>query len=696
MITLFPALLRLAQRQGQFLDKNAVLVTMTDSAQKQTDPHKQLQAFAQHWPSLHLLWPQPRQVDPTCLPCLVHRPQTGWAVLHSQSAQGQWVLESWSTAQSGWQEITLPTLDDVLVAQLRFEKSNDASPVVAQIKRALGTRRKELLEALAGSVMINLVALAASMYSMQVYDRVIPTSASQTLWVLTLGVIGATGFELLAKWTRSRLYENVVDHVDQHLARAVYAKFLAIRLDQMPRKVGALASQLRGYETIRQFLTASATQWLVEIPFALVFTGIVVMLGGALAAIPLAFLAASVALGLWSHRRIEQLGVQAQQASHRKTGLLVEAIEGAETIKSGQSGWRMLTRWMQNVDQARLEENQMRQLGEHNQYLIAAMQQLSYVLMVAIGALWVSHGEMTMGALIACTILSGRILTPVSQLPSQITQWAHAKAALKSLEQLWALQDDHHGIDHPIVLSNVRGDYLIDKLQFSHGVTAALHIPRLHIAAGQKIGVLGPIGSGKTTLLRMLSGMYKPQLGTITLDGIDLSHIAKPVLSERLGYLQQEGRLFAGTLRENLILGLPDPGDEAILAAANETGLLANVIQPHPQGLHQTIDEGGAGLSGGQRQLLNFTRVILRRPRIWLLDDPTASMDKHIEQRIIQVLKHRLRPEDTLVMVTHKSELLELVDRVIVIAQHQIVLDEAKHSALARLAGHTPPHGAET
>jgi ATP-binding cassette subfamily C protein LapB len=694
MITLFPALLRLAQRQGQFLDKSALFVTLTDSLQQEQDPQKQLQALAKHWPTMHLRWRDPQQIDPTCLPCLVHRPQTGWAVLHSQSAQSQWVMESWNTDKAGWQEICLPSLGGLLVTQLHFDSVNNASPVVEHVKRAINTRRREIAEALLGSVMINLVALAASMYSMQVYDRVIPTSARQTLWVLTLGVIGATGFELLAKWTRSRLYDNIIDHVDQQLSRAVYSKFLAIRLDQMPRRVGALASQLRSYETIRQFLTTCATQWLVEIPFALVFTCVVVVLGGWLAVIPLAFLLASVALGVWSHQRIEQLGVQAQQASHRKTGLLVEAIEGAETIKSGQSGWRMLTRWMQNTDQARQEDKRLRQLGEHNQYLIAAMQQLSYVLMVAIGALWVSKGEMTMGTLIACTILSGRILTPVSQLPQQITQWAHAKAALKSLEHLWALQDDHHGIEQPIVLSTVRGNYNIEKLQFSHGLTSALNIPRLHIAAGEKIGVLGPIGSGKTTLLRMLSGMYKPQIGTITLDGIDLSHIAKPVLSERMGYLQQEGRLFAGTLRENLILGMPDPGDEAILAAAQETGLLANVIHPHPQGLHQTIDEGGAGLSGGQRQLLNFTRVILRRPRIWLLDEPTASMDKNIEHRIIQVLKHRLRPEDTLILVTHKSELLELVNRILVVSKHQIMLDAPKDVALARMAG--SPQGAAT
>jgi ATP-binding cassette subfamily C protein LapB len=211
----------------------------------------------------------------------------------------------------------------------------------------------------------------------------------------------------------------------------------------------------------------------------------------------------------------------------------------------------------------------------------------------------------------------------------------------------------------------------------------------LSIQPGEKIGVIGPVGGGKTTLLRLLSGMYRPQGGRILLDDMELSHISKPVLAERIGYLQQDGRLFAGTLRDNLVLGLLDPGDSVILEAAKRTGLLHAVITAHPKGLQQDIFEGGSGLSGGQRQLVNLTRVFLRMPAIWLLDEPTASMDRTLELQVTQALKQSLQSDDTLVLVTHKGELLELVDRLIVIANHQIVMDGPKALVLARLQ--TPP-----
>ena len=197
--------------------------------------------------------------------------------------------------------------------------------------------------------------------------------------------------------------------------------------------------------------------------------------------------------------------------------------------------------------------------------------------------------------------------------------------------------------------------------------------------------MLGPVGAGKTTLLRLLSGMYKPQEGRILLDDVDLAHIAKPALAERLGYVQQEGRLFSGTLRDNLILGQIDPGDEAILQAARQTGLMQAVITQHPKGLQQEIFEGGSGLSGGQRQLVNLTRSFLRKPGIWLLDEPTASMDRNLELQIIQALRQSIKLEDTLILVTHKTEMLELIDRLIVIANHQIVLDGPKAEVLQKL-----------
>jgi ATP-binding cassette subfamily C protein LapB len=345
----------------------------------------------------------------------------------------------------------------------------------------------------------------------------------------------------------------------------------------------------------------------------------------------------------------------------------------------------MLSRWTEASDQSRSDDSRMRKLGEHNLYLIQAMQQLAYVTLVASGALMVTRGELSMGALIACSILSSRILAPVAQLPNQMSQWAQAKMALRSLDQLWQLQDDHAGLDQALVPETLRGHYRFQDVRFAHGQQNALSIERLDIAAGQKIGILGPVGSGKTTLLRLLSGMYQPQNGRITLDGIDLSHISKPLLSEHLGYLPQDGRLFAGSLRENLILGLPDPGDSAILLAAQDTGLLASVIQPHPQGLSQAIHEGGTGLSGGQRQLVNLTRVVLRRPRIWLLDEPTASMDSAHEHRVIQTLHQHIGPQDSACIVTHKTDLLQLTERIIVIANHQIVIDGPREQVLAQL-----------
>lgn len=345
----------------------------------------------------------------------------------------------------------------------------------------------------------------------------------------------------------------------------------------------------------------------------------------------------------------------------------------------------MLMRWLQTTDDARQSELEMRNVSEHSQYWIANLHQLSYVLMVAAGALSISRGELTMGGLIACTILSGRILGPIGTIPSMLVQWGHSRAALQSLDRIWQLQDDHHGVDQPIVLERIQGVFNFEGVEASYGSNRALAIPKLSIQPGEKVAVLGSVGSGKTTLLRLLSGMYKPQKGSISLDGVDLSMISKPLLAESIGYLQQEGRLFSGSLRDNLVLGLIDPGDQALLATAQLTGLQQAVLAPNPQGLQQVITEGGQGLSGGQKQLTNLTRVFLRKPRIWLLDEPTASLDRNLELTVLKALAATLKPQDTLVLVTHKPELLELVDRLIVVANHQIVLDGPKAQVLQHL-----------
>lgn len=704
MNILFPLLMRLAQVQSEAVDRLALQAALekidSDAAGSQAQSARQ--TVDDLLRSLQLpsaRWLRSSSIDPSACPCLIHRPDQGWALLRGRTAQNEWLTETYDPATNRWIETPLHALSDWTVAKLKLARPYDAagSEVYKLIRREIFAPKRIWFEGVLAGFMINLIALATSFYSMQVYDRVVPTGASQTLWVLTSGVLLAVLFETLAKLARSRLFEQLVDQVDQKLAREVYSRFLAIRLDQLPRSVGTLASQLRGYESVRSFLTAMTSHLMIDVPFALLFLLVIAWIGGWLAAIPLVFFCLALSLGLVLRNRVDGLSKKAQAASNFKTGLLVETIEGAETIKSGQSGWRMLSRWIGTTDEARSVEQEMRRVSEYAQFFAAAMQQISYVLMVAIGALQISRGELTMGGLIACSILSGRVLGPVAALPDRLVQWANTRSALQGLDRIWTLQDDHHGQEQAILPQTVKGHYAFEKVTASYGQGQVLSIAELQIRPGEKVGVLGPVGAGKTTFLRLLSGMYKPQAGIVKMDGLDLAHISKPVLAERVGYLQQEGRLFAGTLRENLILGLIDPGDEVILEAARTTGLMQSVIAAHPQGLQQAIAEGGSGLSSGQRQLVNLTRVFLRRPRIWLLDEPTASMDGALEQHIIGALAKAMQVEDVLVVVTHKPELLRLVNRIIVIANHQIVMDGPRDAVLQRLsAGRNPgaPTGA--
>lgn len=689
-LNLHPSLIRLAQLQHDSVDRLALQEAAESAITKYVKNAKgQLKTVSEH-----LQLPRPRWLrapDAAALPALIYVRSGNrlgeWGILRGKNAQGQWISEWWDVKEGRWQEQADAefTEHDFAVLKLSQPFVATSSPVYQLIRQEVFAHRKLLLEAVIGGVIINVIALTTSLYSMQIYDRVVPTGASQTLLVLTLGVVLAVLFELMAKRLRTTIYEELIDKVDQRLSRTIYLRFLAIRLDQLPQSVGALAGQMRGYETVRGFFTSITTSLLIDAPFALIFTLLIALIAGVLAVIPLIFFILSCVIGWYYRKRLENFAGKAMNASNFKTGLLVETVEGAETIKSGQGGWRMLSRWMKTTDDARDFELQMRNISEHSQHLTAAFQQLSYILLVACGALLVSKGELTMGSLIACSILSGRVLAPVAMIPNQLMQWAHSKAALQGLDRLWSLQDDHHGQEHPIVIESLRGHYRFENVVASYNGNKALSVPGLQIKPGEKIGVLGPVGAGKTTLLRLLSGMYKPQEGRILLDDVDLCHLAKPLLAEHLGYVQQDGRLFSGTLRENLILGQLDPGDDLIMNAARKTGLLQAVISQHPKGLQQDIFEGGTGLSGGQRQLVNLTRAFLRGPSIWLLDEPTASMDRHLEMQITQLFKQSLKPEDTLVLVTHKNEMLELVDRLIVVANHQIIMDGPKALVIKQL-----------
>jgi len=305
--------------------------------------------------------------------------------------------------------------------------------------------------------------------------------------------------------------------------------------------------------------------------------------------------------------------------------------------------------------------------------------------MVCIGAYLITIGELTMGGLIACTIISGRALNPIAQISGIIVQWKHAEIALKSLDGIMALPSDRDPETRLIVPERCEGHLLVDKVGFAYRPGApAVEVPALQFVPGERVAIIGAVGCGKSTLIKILSGLYKPTLGSVYLDKIDITHLAPEFVREHIGYLPQDVRLFQGSLRDNLTLGLPMPSDSQILRAAAQTGLDA-IIQAHPKGLELEISEGGRGLSGGQRQLVGLTRMLLAQPRIMLLDEPTASMDNQLEANVMQHLFNGVAKDSILIVITHKLNFLPLVNRLIVMDQGRIVLDGPREAVLDRL-----------
>ncbi len=627
-----------------------------------------------------------KQPDAARLPAVVWQAQQGWVLIRNQSANGSWVAQNYLDQ---WSEI--PKGAEVNCIRMHFANERDKmsdKPAFQLFKDVFKAHRKPLYEAGVATMLISLIQVVISLYSMQVYDRVIPTKGFSTLAVLTGGVLLAMLFDFILKHARSHLTEENVVDMDSKLSREIYARLLKVRLDQLPNSLGSLGAQIRGYESIRAFMSSSTLYFLVDMPFGIVFLLIISLIASPLITVPIIiFLVIGIIMGVMTNEKIERLTKESMQVSNRKMGQLVETIEGAETIKAGGGSWNMLSKWIDLNDESIKQEVKLRQVSENGTHIISTLQQMTYIAVIAIGAYLITEGHMSMGSLIAASILSSRVTAPIAMLYQVLLRYGNAKGALDGIEAVYRLQMDNSNSDRVILLDQLHGKYQLEDVRFSYqNAPGSMHIPALNIAAGQKIGVLGAIGSGKSTLLRLLSGMYQPLTGKVLLDGVDMSHISRQILSEQIGYLQQDHRLFSGTLRENLLIGTMDPGDEVIKAAAERTGL-ALAIANHPKGLELPITEGGRGLSGGQKQLVALTRLLISKPSIWLLDEPTASMDQQTADRCLGALREEIKPEHTLVLVTHNLQLLNFVDRLIVVANNRIVLDGPKDEVIARLKG---------
>ncbi len=625
---------------------------------------------------------RPQSAD---LPLLAWQPDTGWFVVLSPSPGGGWRAES--VDGTPFELATLAGAQCFTLPQPGAREGETGLSAAGLVWRAVKSRRNVFIEAAFATAVVNFITLASSIYSMQVYDRVIPNQGLQTLWVLTLGVALAALLEFLLKHVRGRSVDRTNLAIDHELSQWFFGHMMRLRMDQRPASIGTLASQVKSLELIRGVLGSTSLFVLADIPFAIFFIAVIGLIGGWVVLVPIVALPLALGAGLLFQRAIRSLSARDLAGTHLKTGLLVESIDGAESLKATGGEWKMQSRWNRLSSEVAVAELGIKDCSALSQNLTVALQQISYVALVATGAWLAANNQLTMGALLACSIISNRAMMPVVQLPGILVQWAHARAAIDGLNLILKLPAESDEDAHALKPAALQPDYRFERVRFAYGAAdrSALEIEALAIRPGERVGVLGAVGSGKSTLLKLASGMYRPGSGKVFLGGIDMALLSPMARREAAGYLPQELRLFSGTLRDNLLLGMHDPGDEAILAAARRTGLI-DLIGAQPQGLSLPITEGGRGVSGGQRQLIALTRLALASPRIWLLDEPTGAMDAVTEARILQLLQELASQGHSLLVATHKSALIPLFDRLIVLQNGRIAIDGTRDAVIAHLS----------
>lgn len=616
-------------------------------------------------------------------PAMAFHPQIGWGIadgpmgpssIRMLTAKGSREVE-WSSDLSLW-DIDFPS-------RTRLSRAERAIDI---FWAAILRRKSMIVDATIATIVINLVALATSIYSMQVYDRVIPRGGFETLIVLTGGMVFALLMDMLIRSTRAIMIDREAGAIDSEVSEYFYARMQAVRLDARPRSIGTMAAQLRGTDQVRSLLSSVSLFILADLPFALLFMAVMAWLGGIVAIVPLiAFPTALVLAGLMA-RFIRADTAAAQVTGNRKNGQLVEALDAAEMIKANLGSWHMLASWNRLVDEVHRHDLRVKRWSTLSGSGFSLIQQLAYVGVVCLGAFEVAKGNMTMGGVIACSILSGRVNGPlVAALPNLIVQWGYARSSLTALDGILTMPSDQPSDRKMVRRPELRGLLTLENVKFVHqGSRRGMNVPELKITPGERVGIIGPVGSGKSTLLKLLAGLYGPQEGHVLMDGMDVRQIAEDDLRRQVCYFPQEYRLITGTLRDNLTLGLPTPSDAALLEAASKTGL-AELIKNHPMGLDLPISEGGNGLSGGQRVQVGLTRVLLTEPRLLLLDEPTASLDQETEARVLQAILQTIGPDCTLIVVTHKMQLVGLVDRLMVVAHGAVAMDGPTQTVLEKL-----------
>ena len=540
-------------------------------------------------------------------------------------------------------------------------------------------------DVLGAALLINLFALAVPLFTMNVYDRVVPNRALETLWVLAIGVGVVLIADVVLRMLRGYFVDLASARVDLQLSALIMERVLGMRMEERPASVGSFAANLRSFESVRDFITSATVTALIDLPFAVIFLIVTAWIAWPLILPPLAGILIVAAYAFVIQHRMHELSETTYRAAAQRNATLVESLTGLETIKAHGAEAQMQSRWESSAAFLSRVSNQTRILSASAVNGASTVQQLVSVAVVLLGVYLIAENQLSMGGLIACSMLASRALAPLGQLVGLLMQYQTARTSLESLDKTM-----NNPVERPpganfIQRRELRGDIEFKDVSFSYPnrQDSALRNVSFRITAGEKVALIGRVGSGKTTVEKLILGLYRPTSGAVLLDGIDARQLDPADMRRNVGYVGQDATLFFGTLRDNIVLGQPQFDDAAVVAAAEIAGL-GEFVNGHPQGFDMLIGERGESLSGGQRQSVAVARAVLGNAPILLLDEPTSAMDFSTEERIKDNLK-RYAVGKSVVLVTHRTSLLDMVDRIIVVDGGRILADGPRDKVIEAL-----------
>ena len=545
--------------------------------------------------------------------------------------------------------------------------------------------RRHIVEIALGSFVANLLAVAVALFSLQVYDRVIPHQSTATLWVLAIGAGLAMLLEAGLRIARARLMDGAGRKIELQVQSLLMDRLLGMRRGKESQTPSGLFSAVREFGSVREFFTASTIGTLTDLPFIVLFLALVASIGGNVVWVLFVGGVLMVLPSFFMQKKMIALTQQTQGASTKSNKLLHEVIYEADTIKSQRGEDRFKRLWAELSAVSSLATSEQRKLASTLTFWAQGVQQATYVAAVVAGTFMVFTGQFTIGTIIAVGILTSRTLGPLTQLASTLARWSNVKAALEALGEIADVEQEQEEDRQYLRREEMKGGFELRDIAFCYNADSGqtLDIPGLRIEPGQRIAVLGSNGSGKSTLLKLMSGIYRPTKGRVLVDGVDMGQVMPRDLRRSIGYLSQEVRLFSGTLRENLNLTLLERDDDRLLQSLDFAGL-GQFVRNHPKGLDLEISDGGEGLSIGQRQSLGWARLWLQNPKICLLDEPTAALDQTLEATLIRRLETWLNGR-TAIIATHRVPILELTTRTVILQNGRLAVDGPRDEVLAHL-----------